>query len=82
MNGQQVLPDAVVKGYEATGAVLELARFKAHCCLKGMLLNGQPVTPDAVVKVCECGGWLLQKAIFYTQLALNARELDSACPDA
>ena len=78
----QVTPDAVVKDYQAAKATLELARFKAECCLRGLLLTpdgkqkpGQ-VTPDAVVKDYECSGWLLERAIFYSQLALNARELN------
>ncbi|WP_175404809.1 hypothetical protein, partial [Endozoicomonas atrinae] len=52
------------------------------CCLRGLLLTPdgkqkpEQVTPDAVVKDYECSGWLLERAIFYSQLALNARELN------
>ncbi|WP_257283026.1 hypothetical protein, partial [Endozoicomonas sp. SESOKO1] len=82
MNGQQVRPDAVVQSYpDSPEGKLGIARFKEQCCLRGLLLNGQQVTPESVVKGYQRGGWLLERAIFYSQLALNARELSSVCLD-
>ncbi|USE34535.1 hypothetical protein [Endozoicomonas sp. SCSIO W0465] len=81
LNGQQVTTDAVVKDYQVARAGLDLVRFKEQCCLKGLPLNGRQVIPDAVVKDYERGGWLLEKAIFYSQLALNAKELNSGYLD-
>ncbi|WBA79796.1 hypothetical protein [Endozoicomonas sp. GU-1] len=82
VNGQQVTPDAVVKDFpESSDGKLGIVRFKDQCCLRGLAFNGQQVTPEAVVKDYERSGWLLEKAVFYSQLALNARELNSACLD-
>ncbi|WP_299729468.1 hypothetical protein [uncultured Endozoicomonas sp.] len=77
LNGRQVTPDAVVNGFpDNPEGKLGIVRFKQECCLRGLPLNGRQVTPDAVVKGYECNGWLLERAIFYSQLALNARELN------
>ncbi|WP_163372049.1 hypothetical protein [Endozoicomonas acroporae] len=82
VNGQQVTPDAVVKDFpESSDGKLGIVRFRDQCCLRGLAFNGQQVTPEAVVKDYERGGWLLERAVFYSQLALNARELNSVCPD-
>ncbi|MBO9493926.1 hypothetical protein J7438_07480 [Thalassotalea sp. G20_0] len=82
VNGQQVTPDAVVKDFpESSDGKLGIVRFRDQCCLRGLAFNGQQISPEAVVKDYERGGWLLEKAVFYSQLALNARELNSACLD-
>ncbi|WP_257296055.1 hypothetical protein, partial [Endozoicomonas sp. YOMI1] len=51
LNGQQVTPDAVVKGFpDSQEGKLGIARFKAESCLRGLALNGQQTTPESVVK--------------------------------
>ncbi|WP_257285344.1 hypothetical protein [Endozoicomonas sp. SESOKO1] len=82
LNGQEVTPDAVVRDFPDTpDGKLGIVRFKAECCLRGVALNGQQVLPEAVVEDYERGGWLLERAIFYSQLALNAKELNNAYLD-
>ncbi|MGI2025711.1 hypothetical protein [Endozoicomonas acroporae] len=82
LNGQQITPEAVVKDFpESSDGKLGIVRFRDKCCLRGLTLNGQQITPESVVRDYERGGWLLEKAVFYSQLALNARELNSACLD-
>ncbi|WP_257285345.1 hypothetical protein, partial [Endozoicomonas sp. SESOKO1] len=82
VNGQEVMPGDVVRDFpNSPEGRLGIARFKAECCLRGLLLNDQQVTPESVIKDFEHGGWLLERAIFYSQLALNARVLDSAYLD-
>ncbi|WP_257286105.1 hypothetical protein [Endozoicomonas sp. SESOKO1] len=82
LNGQQVTPEAVVRSFpDSPEGKLGIARFKEQCCLRYLALNGQQVPPEAVVKDFQRGGWLLERAIFYSQLALNARELNNTWLD-
>ncbi|WBA83240.1 hypothetical protein [Endozoicomonas sp. GU-1] len=52
---RKVTPDQVIQEFKREPGQnnkyqLAIARFKAECCIKGLLLNGQRVTADAVVK--------------------------------
>ncbi|USE34532.1 hypothetical protein [Endozoicomonas sp. SCSIO W0465] len=54
-DNKKITPDQVVQEFNRkpdrnNKCQLAIARFKAECCLRGLLLNGQQVTPDAVVK--------------------------------
>uniref|UniRef100_UPI002147930B hypothetical protein n=1 Tax=Endozoicomonas sp. SESOKO1 TaxID=2828742 RepID=UPI002147930B len=47
---QPISPDEVVKAFpDNPEGKLGIARFKEHCCLRGLELDGKQVTPDAVV---------------------------------
>ncbi|MBO9495177.1 hypothetical protein J7438_13930 [Thalassotalea sp. G20_0] len=80
LNGQQVIPAAVVKGFQAIKAPLELARFKENCCLKALAVNGRPVTTEEVVKGYKEAKAPLELARFKAEcclkgLALNGQQV-------
>ncbi|WP_257283327.1 hypothetical protein [Endozoicomonas sp. SESOKO1] len=84
LNGQQVTPGAVVKGYQTARAALELARFKEQCCLRGLPLAGQQVTTDEVAREYQEIRAILELARFKEKcfqrgLSLNGQQVT---PDA
>ena len=71
LNGQPVIPNEVVKAYQAIGALRELAIFKSACCLRGPTLNNRRVTPEEVVKDFQAANALMELAYFKAECCLR-----------
>lgn len=76
LHGRPVIPQTVIKVFQAVNAKLDLTRFKASCFERGLPLNGHPFNPDAIVADFLAVHALLELAHFMETCCLNGDKIN------
>ncbi|WBA80248.1 hypothetical protein [Endozoicomonas sp. GU-1] len=71
ITADQVMQELNREPVQSNKQALAIARFKAECCLKGLLLNNREVTPEAVVEGYQAANATLELARFKQECCLN-----------
>lgn len=76
LHGRPVIPQTVIKVFQAGNATLDLTRFKASCFERGLPLNGRPFNPDAIVADFLAVNALLELARFMETCCLKGDKIN------
>ena len=76
LHGRPVVPQTVIKVFQASNATLDLTRFKASCLEHGLPLNGHPFNPDVIAADFLAINAFLELARFMEKCCLNGDKIN------